>query len=97
MNLAVVRWSPASETLAEASTPAFLSFLGAALNASVTEVNFTDDAAGLHTVQLASLGCGGKVLEPKEVAKLRQLSASEHSCTLAESDSDTPPACEFRL
>ncbi|CAE7744706.1 unnamed protein product, partial [Symbiodinium sp. CCMP2456] len=32
-------------TLAEASTPAFLSFLGAALNASVTEVNFTDDEA----------------------------------------------------
>ncbi|CAE7214188.1 unnamed protein product [Symbiodinium sp. CCMP2592] len=66
VNFAVVRWSPASETLAEASTPAFLSFAGAALNASVTEVNFTDDAAALHTVQLASLGCLGKVFETKE-------------------------------
>ncbi|CAE6911966.1 unnamed protein product [Symbiodinium natans] len=35
--------------LAEASTPAFLSFLGAALNASVTEVNFTDDAAQMQS------------------------------------------------
>eukprot|EP00439_Symbiodinium_sp_Y106_P052355 s5200_g7.t1 len=66
-------------TLAEASTPAFLSFLGAALNASVTEVNFTDDAAGLHTVQLASLGCGGKVLEPKEVAKFLVVPLSSSS------------------
>lgn len=31
------------QALAEATTPAFLSFAGAAENASVRDVNFTDD------------------------------------------------------
>lgn len=34
-----------AQALAEATTPSFLSFAGAADNASVKEVNLTDDAA----------------------------------------------------
>jgi hypothetical protein len=33
------------QALAEATTPSFLSFAGAAINASVKEINLTDDVA----------------------------------------------------